>query len=101
MYILSSTRKNNSARSSQRGIRCGACLPGEDSIDDAGTGFVAGLMARCVEVDSGCWDILRVRTPSLIPAPSRAFGTGLSAGPAQGRRIATVTQQPHGPESEK
>jgi hypothetical protein len=25
MYILNNTRKNSSARSSQRGIRCGAC----------------------------------------------------------------------------
>jgi hypothetical protein len=57
MYIRSSTRKNNSARSSQRGIRwpAGRVVCGADALSDPGAG--AGLAGSEGDLDSGCWDM--------------------------------------------
>jgi hypothetical protein len=108
MYILSNTRKNNSARTSQCGIRCGAwcgggCGAGRISDTepdaevgtepDANPGAEAGFGKSEGVVSSGCWDILKVRTSSLVSSHLQAFDTDPLTGPAQGRRTATVTQQ--------
>lgn len=74
------TRKNSSARTSQCGIRCGTAWPGGGAeaglaldsdaapVADPGTG--AGRAGFGGEINSGCWDILDIRTPPPIPAES-------------------------------
>jgi hypothetical protein len=52
MYIRSNTRKNNSARSSQGGIRCGACL-GPDAGPCMDSGVEAGFGAKENDESSG------------------------------------------------
>ena len=96
MNINNNVRKINSVRSSQGGIRSGAgcTISNAGKTASACPGWVAGLAGNEGEIDSGSWDILGLRAPPL----SRRFaGIGRrpgNPGPAQGRRIATVTQPP-------
>jgi len=86
---------NNSARTSQRGIRCGpglgvvACVARSCPASGAG----GWLTANDGDVDSGCWGILDVRIPRLIPARFKGPATGLETGPGSGTPYSTVTQQ--------
>lgn len=62
-------------------------------------GSGAGLAGNGGDVNSGCWDILEIRPPSLIPLLANILHSPGNPGPAQGRRIATVTQQGRKPAS--
>src|ERR1700690_4216735 len=70
IYKRSITRKNNSMRSSQRGMRWGGCaapLGAEDEPEagsDAGTDMGAGLTVSVDDDDSGCWCI-RLLLPAV------------------------------------
>jgi hypothetical protein len=91
MYMRNSTRKNNSARSSQRGIRCGAPPPDDAAFPgrrpepgsawypaagaSSGPGVGAGFAGNEGDVNSGCWDILWLCAPP-DSRPSQAFATG-------------------------
>src|SRR5579862_5694234 len=74
IYMRSITRKNNSMRSSQRGMRCGgfaAPLGAEDEPEagsDSGTDMGAGLTVSVDDDDSGCWCIrlLRPAVPDVL-----------------------------------
>jgi hypothetical protein len=73
MYILSMTRKKSSEVTSQGGIRCSECVEGcsnsvASTAPDSDPGVRAGFVASESDVSSGCWDILRFRTPPLISA---------------------------------
>jgi hypothetical protein len=76
MYKRSMTRKNNSMRSSQRGMRCGGC-GAEDEPEagsDAGTEMGAGLTVSVDDDDSGCCCIrlLLPAVPDVIAPQSFA-----------------------------
>jgi hypothetical protein len=77
MYIRSSTRKNSSARSSQRGIRSGAGGTTSNAGEAASAcpGWEAGLAGNESDIDSGCWDILGLRAPPF-PDDSPALAEG-------------------------
>ena len=92
IYMRKSTRRNNSARTSQWGIRCGAGRDGGCAAGSAdGTSGVvpvsgAGLAGNGGDVNSGCGGIRSLHAAFLCPAKE----------PAQGCRTETVTQQGYG-----
>lgn len=102
--MRNNTRRNNSARSSQRGIRCGpgvaarlaSSAPGPPAEAEAssGPGRSAGLAGNGGDVNSGCGCILSFSfgKPRSSALPDMQRGKNV-ARPPQGLHSATVSQR--------
>jgi hypothetical protein len=94
MYIRNNTRRNNSARSSQRGIRCGICAP----LPVGEPGAVSELASEPVNgsevTGNGCddksdgWGTLSIRSAK----PQFPFLSDRKGSTPRGHRTETVSQ---------